>query len=53
MANSILHNSVHCLTPKHDCSPGDLILLSSSLQPSWGSVNLTPAQYIISANIAN
>ncbi|BCL84625.1 hypothetical protein ccbrp13_70900 [Ktedonobacteria bacterium brp13] len=41
---------IHCLAPKHGCSPGDLILLSSSLQPSWGLVNLTPAQYTIGAN---
>ena len=50
MANSILHNGIHCLTPKHDCSPEDLILLFTRLQPPWGLVNLTPVQYIIGPN---
>src|SRR5450755_2910892 len=35
---------IHGLTPKHGCSPEDVILLSFSLQPSWGSVNSTPAR---------
>src|ERR1700676_2421201 len=35
---------IHCLTPKHGCSPEDLDLISFSLQPSWGSVNSTPAR---------
>jgi len=44
MAHSILHNGIHGLTPKHGCSPEDVILISFSLQPSWGSVNSIPAQ---------
>src|SRR5713226_6270649 len=35
---------IHGLTPKHGCSPEDVILISFSLQPSWGSVNSTPAR---------
>ena len=35
---------IHGLTPKHSCSPEDLILISLSLQPSWGSVNSPPAR---------
>src|SRR6516225_3232847 len=35
---------IHCLTPKHGCSPEVLILISFSLQPSWGSVNSPPAR---------
>src|SRR5579875_3283725 len=33
----------HCLTPKHGCSP-EVILVFLSLQPSWGSVNSSPAR---------
>ena len=44
---------IHGLAPKHRCSPGDWIWIFSSLQRSWGSVNLTPAQYTIGSNIIN
>ena len=50
LANSILHNGIHDLTPKHGCSPEDLILISFSLQPPWGSVNSSPAQYTTGFN---
>src|SRR5579875_1404021 len=42
----------HCLTPKHGCSP-EVILVFLSLQPSWGSVNSSPARVYTVVNSKN
>src|SRR5260221_12018730 len=45
MANSTLHNRIHGLTPKHGCSPEDVVLIFLSLQPSWGRSILPRLEY--------